>query len=132
MQNTLKTALKTIQMLEKELKAIANNQSGCQSNTSTETPHVAVLRDVSNSRQSQEVKEKPSRKPLKHKFTDNLINPQEVVPKCDLPRENRPSSHLVMIVEIPVLIFLIGVTSFARVWPTIFGKTGHNSLLVFL
>ena len=31
---------------------------------------------------------------------------------CDLPRENRPSSHLVMIVEIPVLKFLIGVTSF--------------------
>ena len=29
---------------------------------------------------------------------------------CDLPRENRPSSHLVMIVEIPVLKFLIGVT----------------------
>jgi len=88
-QNTLKTALKTIQMLEKELKAIANNQSGCQSNTSTET----ILRDVSNSRRSQEVKEKPSRKPLKRKFTDNLINPQEVVRKykkylnpSDLPR----------------------------------------------
>ena len=31
---------------------------------------------------------------------------------CDLPRENRPSSRLVMIVEIPVLKFLIGVTSF--------------------
>ena len=31
---------------------------------------------------------------------------------CDLPRENRPSSHLVMIVEIPVLKFLIGITSF--------------------
>ena len=31
---------------------------------------------------------------------------------CDLPRENRPSSHLVMIVEIPVLKFLISVTSF--------------------
>ena len=31
---------------------------------------------------------------------------------CDLPRENRPSSHLVMIVEIPVLKFLIGATSF--------------------
>ena len=30
--------------------------------------------------------------------------------KCDLPRENRPSSHLVMIVEIPVLKFLIGIT----------------------
>ena len=24
---------------------------------------------------------------------------------CDLPRENRPSSHLIMIVEIPVLNF---------------------------
>ena len=93
MQNTLKTALKTIQMLEKELKAIANNQSGCQSYASTETPHVTVLRDVSNSRRSQEVKEKPSRKPLKRKFTDNLINPQDVVRKykkylnpSDLPR----------------------------------------------
>ena len=31
---------------------------------------------------------------------------------CDLPWENRPSSHLVMIVEIPVLKFLIGITSF--------------------
>ena len=31
---------------------------------------------------------------------------------CDLPRENRPSSHLVMIVEIPVLKFLLGITSF--------------------
>ena len=31
---------------------------------------------------------------------------------CDRPRENQPSSHLVMIVEIPVLKFLIGVTSF--------------------
>ena len=30
----------------------------------------------------------------------------------DRPRENRPSSHLVMIVEIPVLKFLIGITSF--------------------
>ena len=89
MQNTLKTALKAIQMLEKELKAIANIQSGCQSYASTETPHVTVLRDVSNSRRSQEVKEKPSRKPLKRKF----INPQDVVRKykkylnpLDLPR----------------------------------------------
>ena len=31
---------------------------------------------------------------------------------CDPPWENRPSSHLVMIVEIPILKFLIGVTSF--------------------
>ena len=31
---------------------------------------------------------------------------------CDLPRENRPSLYLVMIVEIPVLKFLIGITSF--------------------
>ena len=31
---------------------------------------------------------------------------------CDLPRENWPSSHLKMIVEIPVLKFLIGITSF--------------------
>ena len=31
---------------------------------------------------------------------------------CDLPRENRPSSHLVMIVEIPILKILIGLTSF--------------------
>ena len=31
---------------------------------------------------------------------------------CDRPQENRPSFHLVMIVEIPVLKFLIGVTSF--------------------
>ena len=49
---------------------------------------------------------------------------------CDLPRENRPSSHLVMIVEIPVLKFLIG--TFACVRPTISGRTGHNSLLAFL
>ena len=48
---------------------------------------------------------------------------------CDLPRENRPSSHLVMIVEIPVLKFLI---AFARVRLTISGRTGHNSLLAFL
>ena len=34
-----------------------------------------------------------------------------------------------MIVEIPVLKFLI---AFARVRPTIFGRTGHNSLLAFL
>ena len=47
----------------------------------------------------------------------------------DLPRENRPSSHLVMIVEIPALKFLI---AFARVRPTISGRTGHNSLLAFL
>ena len=31
---------------------------------------------------------------------------------CDYPWENQPSSHLVMIVEIPVLKILIGVTSF--------------------
>ena len=31
---------------------------------------------------------------------------------CDLPRENWPSSHLVMIVEIHVLKFLIGINSF--------------------
>ena len=48
---------------------------------------------------------------------------------CDLPRENQPSSHLVMIVEIPVLKFL---TAFARVRLTISGRTGHNSLLAFL
>ena len=36
---------------------------------------------------------------------------------CDRPRENRPSSHLVMIVEIPVLKILI---AFAHVRPTIF------------
>ena len=29
----------------------------------------------------------------------------------DLPWENRPSSHLVMIVEIPVLKFLIGIAN---------------------
>ena len=31
---------------------------------------------------------------------------------CDRPRENRPSSHLVLIVEIPVLKVLISITSF--------------------
>ena len=31
---------------------------------------------------------------------------------CDRPRENRPSSHMVMIAEIPVLKVLISVTSF--------------------
>ena len=31
---------------------------------------------------------------------------------CNHPRENRPSSHLVMIVEIPVLKVLVSVTSF--------------------
>ena len=31
---------------------------------------------------------------------------------CDRPQEKRPSSHLVIIVEIPVLKFLISVTSF--------------------
>ena len=31
---------------------------------------------------------------------------------CDSPRENWPSSHLVMIVDIPVLKILIGVSSF--------------------
>ena len=30
---------------------------------------------------------------------------------CDRPRENRPSSHLVLIVEIPVLKVLISITS---------------------
>ena len=32
--------------------------------------------------------------------------------KCDRPRENRPSLHLGMIVEIPVLKVLISITSF--------------------
>ena len=31
---------------------------------------------------------------------------------CDRPRENRPSSHLGMIVEIPVLKVVISITSF--------------------
>ena len=31
---------------------------------------------------------------------------------CDRPQENRPSSHLVLIVEIPVLKVLISITSF--------------------
>ena len=31
---------------------------------------------------------------------------------CDRPRENRPSSHLGMIVEIPILKVLISITSF--------------------
>ena len=31
---------------------------------------------------------------------------------CDRPRENQPSSHLGMIVEIPVLKFVISITSF--------------------
>ena len=31
---------------------------------------------------------------------------------CDRPRENRPSSHLRMIVEIPVLKVVISITSF--------------------
>ena len=31
---------------------------------------------------------------------------------CDRPRENRPSSHLVLIVEIPVLKVLTSITSF--------------------
>ena len=52
-----------------------------------------------------------------------------VLNNCDLPRENRPSLHLVMIVEIPVLKIL---TAFARVRPTISGRTGHYSLLAFL
>ena len=39
-----------------------------------------------------------------------LVNHWLVI--CDLPRENRPSLHLVMIVEIPVSKFLIGITSF--------------------
>ena len=34
------------------------------------------------------------------------------VSKCDHPWENQPSSHLVVIVDIPVLKFLISVTSF--------------------
>ena len=32
--------------------------------------------------------------------------------KCDRPRENQPSLHLVTIVKIPILKILIGVTSF--------------------
>ena len=55
-----------------------------------------------------------------------------VFDKCDLPQENQPSSHLIMIVEIPVLKFLIGITSFFHVRLTISGRTGHNGLLVFL
>ena len=31
---------------------------------------------------------------------------------CDRPRENRPSSHLGMIVEIPILKVVISITSF--------------------
>ena len=31
---------------------------------------------------------------------------------CDRPQENRPSSHLGMIVEIPVLKIIISITSF--------------------
>ena len=50
---------------------------------------------------------------------------------CDLPRENRPSSHLVMIVEIPILKFF-NWSAFARVRLTISGITGHNGLLAFL
>ena len=34
---------------------------------------------------------------------------------CDRPWENRPSSHLGMIVEIPVLKVVISIPSFARV-----------------
>ena len=35
---------------------------------------------------------------------------------CDHPRENRPSSHLEMIVDIPVLKVVI---AFAHVWPAL-------------
>ena len=45
-------------------------------------------------------------------YMHTYISSVDVSMKCDLPRENRPSSHLVMIVEIPVLKFLISVTSF--------------------
>ena len=34
------------------------------------------------------------------------------IANCDRPRENRPSSHLEMIVEIPVLKIVISITSF--------------------
>ena len=40
---------------------------------------------------------------------------------CDPPWENRPSSHLVMIVEIPVLKVVFSVTSFSLCWPALFG-----------
>ena len=40
----------------------------------------------------------------------NTVN--TLISICDLPRENRPSLHLVIIVEIPILKFLIGITSF--------------------
>ena len=36
----------------------------------------------------------------------------KVIVICDRPRENRPSSHLGMIVEIPVLKVVISITSF--------------------
>ena len=38
---------------------------------------------------------------------------------CDRPWENRPSSHLGMIVEIPILKVVISITSFARVRPAL-------------
>ena len=43
------------------------------------------------------------------KFTPISINCPDI---CDRPRENRPSSHLGMIVEIPVLKVVISITSF--------------------
>ena len=43
------------------------------------------------------------------RFAQKLVNYLFI---CDRPWENRPSSHLGMIVEIPVLKIVISITSF--------------------
>ena len=41
---------------------------------------------------------------------------------CDCPQKNQPNSHLVIIVEIPVLKVSISITSFSRVRLALFSK----------
>ena len=43
---------------------------------------------------------------------NNAFSPCFMNNICDRPRENRPSSHLGMIVEIPILKVVISITSF--------------------
>ena len=48
---------------------------------------------------------------------------------CDHPQENRPSSHLGMIVEIPVLKVLISVTRFCSVRPALLSRIVLSDVL---